>query len=118
MIFRRLFEQARQRDWAAVAIEVALVVVGVFVGMRVNDWNEERKDRARESAYLARIAQDVRRDVADMDEIIRVSAARMALLNQVLPKASGRPLPDGFDSARGRVAIEAVPGYADRPDSN
>ena len=118
MILRRLFDQARQRDWAAIAIEVALVVVGVFVGMRVNDWNEERKDRARESAYLERIAQDVRSDVADMDEIIRVSAARMALLNQVLPKASGRPLPDGFDSARGRVAIEAVPVYTDRPDSN
>ena len=118
MILRRLFDQARQRDWAAIAIEVALVVAGVFVGMRVNDWNEERKDRARESAYLERIAQDVRSDVADMDEIIRVSAARMALLNQVLPKASGRPLPDGFDSARGRVAIEAVPVYTDRPDSN
>ena len=118
MILRRIFQRARERDWGALAIEVALIVIGVFVGMRVNDWNQERKDRASEAVYFARIAQDVNRDVADMDEIIRVSAARMALLDQVLPKASGRPLPDGFDSARGRVGIESVPEFTDNPSSN
>ena len=48
-----------------------------------------------------------------MDEIIRVSAVRLALLNEMLPRASGRPLPNGFDSARGRIVIESVPAYAD-----
>lgn len=113
MILRGLVERVRKQDWAAVAIEFALVVVGVFLGMQVSNWNDERNGRVLEAAYLARIAQDVRSDVADMDEIIRVSAVRMALLNEVLPKAAGRELPEGFDSARGRVAIEAVPAYVD-----
>jgi hypothetical protein len=97
----------------AVAIEFALVVAGVFIGIQVANWNEARKERALEQTYFARIAGDLRSDVAEMDEIIRVAAARMALYNVVLPKASGRALPDGFDSARGRIAIESVPAYTE-----
>ena len=113
MIMRRFASRLRQQDWLAVTIEFALVVAGVFLGIQVANWNDARKELALEATYLARIAQDIRSDVADMDEIIRVSAVRMALLNVVLPKASGRALPDGFDSARGRVAIESVPAYVD-----
>lgn len=113
MILRRMLDRIREQDWAAVAIEIGLVVVGVFLGLQVSNWSDARKERALEATYLARIAEDVRSDVADMDEIIRVSAVRMALLNEVLPKAAGRALPDGFDSARGRVVIETVPPYAE-----
>ena len=113
MIARRFAAQLQQRDWLGVGIELALVVLGVFLGIQVANWNESRKESALEASYFARIAEDVRADVAEMDEIIRVAAVRMALLNEVLPKASRRPLPDGFDSARGRVAIETVPAYAD-----
>jgi hypothetical protein len=112
MILRHLAERLKRQDWAAVAIELALVVTGVFLGIQVANWNEDRKERAIEATYLARIAQDIRSDVADLDEIIRVSAVRMALLNEILPKASGHALPDGFVSARGRVEIEKVMDYA------
>jgi hypothetical protein len=113
MIMRRVAARLRQQDWFAVAIEFALVVAGVFLGIQVANWNEARKERELEATYLARITQDIRSDVAEMDEIIRVSAARLALLNVVLPKASGRALPEGFDSARGRIAVESVPAFAD-----
>lgn len=111
MILRGLGGQLRRQDWVAVSIEFLLVVVGVFLGIQVSNWNEQRKQRATESAYLAGIAEDARRDVAGLDEIIRVSETRMALFNLILPKASGKPLPDAFDSARGRVAVEPVPPY-------
>ena len=111
MIKRRLGERLKQQDWVGVAIELALVIVGVFLGIQVANWNDQRRERALERAYVTRIAQDVRSDDADLDEVIRVSALRMALLNQLLPRASGQPLPAGFDSARGRVGIERVPSY-------
>lgn len=110
---RRFARRLAQQDWFAVAIEFALVVAGVFVGLQVANWNDSRKDRALEATYLARIAQDIRSDISEMDEIIRVSAVRLALFNEILPKASGRALPDGFDSARGRIVIESVPAYAE-----
>ena len=111
MIRRRLRERLRQQDWLGVWIELALVIVGVFLGIQVANWNEQRRERAQERAYEMRIAQDVRSDIADLDEVIRVSSVRMALLNRLLPDASGQPLPTGFDSARGRVKIEQVPPY-------
>ena len=111
MILRGTAEQLRRQDWAAVAIELVLVVAGVFLGIQVANWNDDRKDRDAEKAYLARIAGDARADVAALDEIIRVAEVRKALLNEMLPKASGRPLPTGFTSARGRVPIETVPPY-------
>jgi cbb3-type cytochrome oxidase subunit 3 len=111
MILQRLGARLRQQDWTAVTIELVLVMAGVFLGIQMSNWNERRKERATEAAYLARIAQDARRDVAQLDEIIRVAAVRKALLNHILPKASGQPLPDEFESARGRVAIERVPPY-------
>ena len=111
MIKQRLRERLQQHDWVGVTIELVLVILGVFLGIQVANWNEQRKEGAQERAYVARIAQDVNSDVADLDEVIRVSALRMGLLNQLLPKASGQPLPDGFNSARGRVGIELVPAY-------
>lgn len=111
MILRRLAGRLRQQDWLAVTIELVLVIAGVFLGIQVANWNEQRKDRATEAAYLERIAQDARRDVAQLDEIIRVAEVRKALLNHILPAASGKPLPTEFESARGRVAIERVPPY-------
>jgi len=113
MIMRRIAMRLAGQDWLAVTIEFALIVAGVFVGIQVANWNDSRKDRELEATYLARIAQDIRSDVSEMDEIIRVSAVRLALFNVVLPKASGHALPDGFDSARGRIGIESVPAYAD-----
>lgn len=113
MLMRRIASRLAQQDWFAVAIEFALIVAGVFVGIQVANWNDARKDRELEGTYFARIAQDVRSDIAEMDEIIRVSAVRLALFNELLPTASGRALPDGFDSARGRIGIESVPAYAD-----
>jgi hypothetical protein len=114
MILQRLGTRLRQQDWFAVAIELLLVIAGVFLGIQVANWNEQRKERATEAAYLARIAQDARRDVAQLDEIIRVAEVRKALLNHILPKASGQPLPEGFETARGRVPIERVPPYDPR----
>ncbi len=113
MIKRRLGEGLKKQDWVGVAIELALVIVGVFLGIQVANWNDQRRERAREQAYETRIAQDVRNDVAELDEVIRVSSVRMALLNRLLPKASGQPLPSGFDSARGWVMIEPVPPYVE-----
>lgn len=112
MILRRVIGHFRQQEWTAIAIDFVIVVIGVFVGLQVNNWNEARADRVREAAQVAGLAQDIRADIADIDEINRVSALRMAAMGYLLEKATGKPLPKGFDSARGRIEIEPSPAYA------
>lgn len=109
MILRRVVERLKQHEWTAVAIELVIVVLGVFIGIQVSNWNETRKEQSLEAVYLERIAADIRSDVLEMDEIIRVSTVRMSVMNRLLEDATGRKLPDGFGSARGRIAVEKVP---------
>ena len=41
----RLAGHLRQQDWAAVAIDLAIVVLGVFLGIQASNWNDERRNR-------------------------------------------------------------------------
>ena len=67
MLLRRVIEHVRAQNWTAVAIDFVIVVVGVFVGIQVANWNEERLDDRRADAYLARIASDLATDIEGID---------------------------------------------------
>lgn len=48
------------QNWFAVLIDFVIVVVGVFVGLQVQDWNDARKDRLDERALLNRLYSETR----------------------------------------------------------
>ncbi|OFW98704.1 MAG: hypothetical protein A3E78_12750 [Alphaproteobacteria bacterium RIFCSPHIGHO2_12_FULL_63_12] len=111
MILRRVIAHFRKQEWTAIFLDFVIVVVGVFVGLQVSNWNAARGERTREAVYLAGVAADIRSDIAEIEEIIRVSAHRMSAMSFLLREAGGAPLPDGFNSARGRIEIEQAPPY-------
>jgi hypothetical protein len=43
MILRRMADAIRQQNWFTVVIEVFIVVVGIFIGLQVDDWSQSRK---------------------------------------------------------------------------
>jgi hypothetical protein len=55
MILQRISENVRSQNWFAVAVEFVIVVVGVFMGLQVQDWNEARKERVEEHSLLSRL---------------------------------------------------------------
>lgn len=55
MIFRRISKNLKSQNWFAVAFDFIIVVVGVFMGLQVQDWNEARKERIEEHALLNRL---------------------------------------------------------------
>jgi hypothetical protein len=55
MILQRISENVRSQNWFAVAVEFIIVVVGVFMGLQVQDWNEARKARIQEQGLLSRL---------------------------------------------------------------
>lgn len=71
MILRTLVGRLRQHDWTAVAIEVMIVVAGVFIGLQVSDWNESRKDAARGNEYLLRLHDELQQDAESLTLISR-----------------------------------------------
>ncbi len=63
MILRRLVAHLREQHWTGVFIELVIVVLGVFIGMQVSNWNEARRDRALERQYLERLREDFQQSI-------------------------------------------------------
>lgn len=59
MILRRLAGAFRQQDWFTVFLEIMIVVLGVFIGIQVSNWNEAQTDKRLEKQYLQRLYDDV-----------------------------------------------------------
>lgn len=63
MQLRRVTQGLRNRDWSSVAMEVFIVVAGVFIALQVSNWNDDRKDALRGDDYLLRMQNELRADV-------------------------------------------------------
>lgn len=68
MILRRVIEHVRKQAWTAIAIDFFIVVIGVFVGLQVNNWNAARADHARAANYLERHSSDLSADLATFED--------------------------------------------------
>jgi hypothetical protein len=63
---RRWVGKAGEQNWFAVAIDLLIVVAGVFLGIQAANWNEFRKERAEERRYYAQIVDDLRLDQREL----------------------------------------------------
>jgi len=59
MILQQLAENLKKRNWSMALVEVLIVVVGIFIGLQVDDWNTARKDRVDEGIFLKNLHDDV-----------------------------------------------------------
>jgi hypothetical protein len=66
-------------------IDFVIVVVGVFVGLQVQDWNESRKDRIEEQQLLGRLLEEVVLLIDAHDQELRQFRSRADVLMGVNP---------------------------------
>ena len=59
MILRRFAEALTQQNWAAIAIEFVLLVLGVFLGIQVANWNEQRTTDRQAGIFTERLRADL-----------------------------------------------------------
>ncbi len=59
MIIQRLASALREQNWFTVVLEVMILVVGIFIGLQVDDWNQYRLDRRDEIVYLNRLHDEL-----------------------------------------------------------
>jgi len=114
-IFRRFAQSLRAQDWVAAGIEFVLVVLGVFLGFQLTQWNDDRQDRAREVSLMLNVARDLREDVIELNENARNAASRMASLDRLLQLAGDWNPPAEFPSSRFVIKVEQVAPF--KPNS-
>lgn len=77
MILRRITKHVKNQNWFAVGIDFCIVVIGVFIGIQVANWNEARQDRRDEAYFLQNLYADVAR-VSQQSERTRAMRIRQA----------------------------------------
>lgn len=92
MLLRRITKHVRDQNWFAVGLDFAIVVVGVFIGIQVANWNEALADRRLGDDYRERLISDLRKDLGNLqrmesyyDEVLASVRAAEHLLIQPQP---------------------------------
>ncbi len=70
MLLRRITEHVKAQNWTAVGLDFLIVVIGVFVGLQVSNWNDARADVARSVTYLERTSADLETDIINYQDSI------------------------------------------------
>lgn len=60
MVIRRIREHVATHNWFAVGVDLAIVVLGVFIGTQANNWNEGRIARVGATESRGEIIEDLK----------------------------------------------------------
>ena len=85
MILPRLAQAIRGQHWTTLALELLILVIGIFLGLQVDDWNEARKHQQQESVYMHKIYQDLTAMRAELEEIIQRGEKFIGRMTAALP---------------------------------
>jgi hypothetical protein len=66
MAIRRFRDHFVEQNWFAVVLDVLIVVLGVFLGIQVNNWNEGRLERQQGRDYRAMLVEDLNTNLSDL----------------------------------------------------
>ncbi|HUH00039.1 MAG TPA: hypothetical protein VMQ83_12825 [Gammaproteobacteria bacterium] len=117
MLLRRVIEHVKTQNWTAVALDFVIVVTGVFIGIQVANWNEDRALRKREEVYLGQILIDLESDAATGARGIAAANGVDAAAEAVLAVLEGSPEAAAISDADLMRFLPAA-GYAYLPHGN
>ena len=70
MLLRRVIEHVRAQNWTAVALDLVIVVVGVFIGLQVQEWNNARGLDEGLGESLARVGDEASLNMDLIDDLV------------------------------------------------
>ena len=86
MIIKRIASSFKKQDWFVTTVEVFIVIIGIFLGLQVNEWNDARKANNEGQLYLVNLKNDLTTSVERINkalvakELIKNSLTELAAL--------------------------------------
>lgn len=62
MLLRRITDHVKTQNWTAVVLDFLIVVLGVFIGIQVANWNEARATFSKSEMFTKRLMDDLREE--------------------------------------------------------
>jgi hypothetical protein len=90
VIFRRITQHLKDQNWFAMVLDLLIVVVGIFIGLQVDAWNESRQERVMEGNYLERLLVDMNLSIELQLEVFNLEKAGIDSMDKL-----ARDLKDG-----------------------
>lgn len=103
---KRLIQQDQARKYFIYAFgEILLIIIGVLIALSVAEWNNTKKERAKERLALLEIRRALRMDLKDLKELVVDVEVRVNRLNKLekLLKDPAYPYSPEMDSLFGAL---------------
>lgn len=95
MILRRVIQHVKKQEWTAIGIDFVIVVIGVFVGIQVSNWNAERETNKKAEVFSERLKRDVRLEAWGYESLIEYYKDVVSNADRTLAAMEGElPLTD------------------------
>jgi hypothetical protein len=65
MLLRSMTKHVKEQNWFAVFLDFIIVVVGVFIGIQVSNWNTDAGNRMQEHGYIIRLHEDIEESIVN-----------------------------------------------------
>ncbi len=70
MILRRVIQHVKNQEWTAVCIDLLIVILGVFIGTQVSNWNTEWETGKKAVVFSERLKGDMRLEAWGYESLI------------------------------------------------
>lgn len=95
MMLRRVIEHFKHQEWTAIGIDFVIVVVGVFIGIQVSNWNQERVTDKAAAVFAGRLRADLSEEDWGYELLISYNREVLANAERAVDALDGtRPVSD------------------------
>jgi hypothetical protein len=95
MILRRVIEHVKAQNWLAVALDFVIVVIGVFIGIQVSNWNNAAAERQKTALVVGALRKDLRDGVGVEERFLAEVRAGLAAFEKARARGE-KPAPYFF----------------------
>lgn len=92
MILRRFMKHVTDQNWFAVGLDVIVVITGIFLGMQVTEWNNEREAQVQLKKITFQMIQDTKTAITNIDTQVSINEIRIKNGLLVLDILDGKEL--------------------------
>lgn len=92
MLLRRITKHVKDQNWFAVGIDFCIVVIGVFIGIQVANWNDAQVDRGKAELVLERLEVDFGQIETASLEAIDQTNHSISIVEKLMTKSVQRSL--------------------------
>ncbi len=115
MLLRRITQHVKDQNWFAVGLDFVIVVLGVFIGIQLGNWNDARANKEGAVSAMERLRGEVSVNIAALeDRIERIDESgdvRLAAIKALQMCDASEATETAMSQAVGELTTDIIPSF-------